>query len=374
MVSTAAFAADMPQPLPQPPISRRLMVMAQPGRLVSARRYRRRHHQPIRLHLSAEPARRRQWLRIRSAFVGRYGLLRRRRRLRIEQLAALRRDGRLSRPDPSQCPRRLQSGHRPRRRLSRLSAVLGRARQCLCRFRHLGLSDAVPRRRHRRRLQQMADLVDMGIGTTGAGFGRNSTNWSPAYAFYAGLDYNVTKNFIVELSYRYLNYGSVTDTVDCVGGCSRRFLQILQPELERLHARACAGASRSTPGRPSCRPSRRPSWCSSPRRSTPSRRRSISPHRSISRPRRRRRSITRLPGLRAAAAISAVDPRLTGPIETADGAGNRAVFVSGRLSNARSSERKSPDGARARASQANPPLRLMPDDRAYSAAPCAPIG
>ncbi len=67
---------------------------------------------------------------------------------------------------------------------------------------------------------QMADLVDQGIGTTGAGFGRNSTNWSPAYAFYAGLDYDVTKNFIVELSYRYLNYGSVTDTVDCVGGCS----------------------------------------------------------------------------------------------------------------------------------------------------------
>jgi hypothetical protein len=24
----------------------------------------------------------------------------------------------------------------------------------------------------------------------------------------------------VELAYRYLNYGSVTDTIDCVGGCS----------------------------------------------------------------------------------------------------------------------------------------------------------
>jgi opacity protein-like surface antigen len=67
---------------------------------------------------------------------------------------------------------------------------------------------------------QMADLVDMGIGTTGAGFGRNSTNWSPAYAFYAGLDYNVTPNVALEISYRYLNYGSVTDAIDCVGGCS----------------------------------------------------------------------------------------------------------------------------------------------------------
>jgi opacity protein-like surface antigen len=67
---------------------------------------------------------------------------------------------------------------------------------------------------------EMADLVDMGIGTTGAGFGRNSTNLSPAWAFYAGVNYSVTQNFSVELAYRYLNYGSVTDTVDCIGGCS----------------------------------------------------------------------------------------------------------------------------------------------------------
>jgi opacity protein-like surface antigen len=66
---------------------------------------------------------------------------------------------------------------------------------------------------------QMADLVDQGIGTTGYGFGRNSSNWSPAWALYAGIDYNVTQNFKIELAYRYLNYGSVTDTVDCAGGC-----------------------------------------------------------------------------------------------------------------------------------------------------------
>ena len=67
---------------------------------------------------------------------------------------------------------------------------------------------------------QMADLVDMGIGTTGAGFGRNSSTWSPAWALYAGIDYSVTQNFKIELAYRYLNYGSVTDTVDCIGGCN----------------------------------------------------------------------------------------------------------------------------------------------------------
>ncbi len=66
----------------------------------------------------------------------------------------------------------------------------------------------------------MDDLVDTGIGTTGAGFGRNSNHWSPAWAVYAGLDYNVTQNFSMELAYRYLDYGSVTDTIDCIGGCS----------------------------------------------------------------------------------------------------------------------------------------------------------
>ena len=66
---------------------------------------------------------------------------------------------------------------------------------------------------------QLANFVDTGIGTTGAGFGRNSAEWHLAWALYAGVAYNVTKNLKIDLNYRYLNYGSVTDTVDCVGGC-----------------------------------------------------------------------------------------------------------------------------------------------------------
>ena len=66
---------------------------------------------------------------------------------------------------------------------------------------------------------QLADFVDMGIGTTGAGFGRNSAEWHLAWALHAGVAYNVTKTFKVELAYRYLNLGSVTDTIDCIGGC-----------------------------------------------------------------------------------------------------------------------------------------------------------
>jgi opacity protein-like surface antigen len=67
---------------------------------------------------------------------------------------------------------------------------------------------------------QVVDFVDMGIGTTGAGFGRNSSKWNFAWALHAGVAYDVSKNLKVELAYRYLNYGSVTDTVDCIGGCS----------------------------------------------------------------------------------------------------------------------------------------------------------
>jgi opacity protein-like surface antigen len=67
---------------------------------------------------------------------------------------------------------------------------------------------------------QLADFVDMGIGQTGAGFGRNTSEWHFAYALYAGVGYNVTKNFKIDFTYRYLNYGSITDTIDCIGGCN----------------------------------------------------------------------------------------------------------------------------------------------------------
>ena len=34
------------------------------------------------------------------------------------------------------------------------------------------------------------------------------------------MAYNVTNNFKVELTYRYLSLGSVTDTIDCISGCN----------------------------------------------------------------------------------------------------------------------------------------------------------
>jgi opacity protein-like surface antigen len=64
------------------------------------------------------------------------------------------------------------------------------------------------------------DLVDLGIGTSGNGIGTNASELNFAWALHAGLAYNVTQNFTMELAYRYLNYGSVTDKIYCQGGCN----------------------------------------------------------------------------------------------------------------------------------------------------------
>ena len=64
----------------------------------------------------------------------------------------------------------------------------------------------------------LADFTDVNPNG-GFGFGRNPSKWNLAWALYAGMTYNVSKNFKIDLTYRYLNFGSITDTVDCNGGC-----------------------------------------------------------------------------------------------------------------------------------------------------------
>jgi opacity protein-like surface antigen len=64
------------------------------------------------------------------------------------------------------------------------------------------------------------DLVDTGIAESGSGMGHNPTHANVAWALHAGLSYAVTQNFTMELAYRYLNYGSVTDSINCIGGCN----------------------------------------------------------------------------------------------------------------------------------------------------------
>ena len=66
----------------------------------------------------------------------------------------------------------------------------------------------------------LVDFTDIGSPQTGRGIGRNTAEWHLAWALYAGVAYNVTKNFKVDFTYRYLNLGSITDTIDCFGGCN----------------------------------------------------------------------------------------------------------------------------------------------------------
>ncbi|HZD91472.1 MAG TPA: hypothetical protein VE224_15330 [Pseudolabrys sp.] len=63
-------------------------------------------------------------------------------------------------------------------------------------------------------------FIESGYTNSGYGFGRNPSEFHLAWALYAGMSYEVTPNFHIDLTYRYLNYGSITDTVDCYGGCN----------------------------------------------------------------------------------------------------------------------------------------------------------
>jgi opacity protein-like surface antigen len=70
-----------------------------------------------------------------------------------------------------------------------------------------------------------AAVTDFGINTNGFGasaFGytaQDHTQWNFAWAAHAGLAYNVTNTFKVELAYRYLNMGSV-NTAEILCGAS----------------------------------------------------------------------------------------------------------------------------------------------------------
>ena len=62
------------------------------------------------------------------------------------------------------------------------------------------------------------NVFAFGADGSSFGLGRGTSNFDLAWALYAGLTYNVSKAFMVDLTYRYLNYGTAKDTVDCNGG------------------------------------------------------------------------------------------------------------------------------------------------------------
>jgi len=74
---------------------------------------------------------------------------------------------------------------------------------------------------------RISNLQDIGVNADGLGasaFGyanADHTQWNLAWALHAGVAYNVSQNFKVQLAYRYLNMGSV-DTAEVLcgaGGC-----------------------------------------------------------------------------------------------------------------------------------------------------------
>ena len=58
-----------------------------------------------------------------------------------------------------------------------------------------------------------------------------------AWALYAGVSYAVSKNFNIDLTYRYLNFGTAKDTIDCNGGSGCNEFKFKDLYLERHHDR-----------------------------------------------------------------------------------------------------------------------------------------
>lgn len=66
----------------------------------------------------------------------------------------------------------------------------------------------------------ITNFSDINPSAPSFGTGTDSSEWHLAWALYAGVSYEVTKNFSMDLTYRYLNYGSVTGTINCFSGCN----------------------------------------------------------------------------------------------------------------------------------------------------------
>ena len=96
----------------------------------------------------------------------------------------------------------------------------------------------------------LADFTDFNpLG--GLGIGRNPSEWHLAWALHAGVAYNISKSFKIELAYRYLNFGSITDTIDCIGGCfadSYKFSNLYSHDI-KLGLRWSFGDSYEAPPR-----------------------------------------------------------------------------------------------------------------------------
>lgn len=53
----------------------------------------------------------------------------------------------------------------------------------------------------------IGDLLDVNVPNAGGGYAGTGTEWNLAWALYAGIGYQLTENWTVDLGYRYLNMG-----------------------------------------------------------------------------------------------------------------------------------------------------------------------
>jgi len=63
---------------------------------------------------------------------------------------------------------------------------------------------------------KISDFTDIGVNVDSVAFGDNNDEWNFAWALYAGLAFDVTDAFTVELAYRYLNLGDA-ESGDLIG-------------------------------------------------------------------------------------------------------------------------------------------------------------
>ena len=94
----------------------------------------------------------------------------------------------------------------------------------------------------------LTDVGHIADGSTGFGYAStDSSKWNMAWALHAGVAYNVTNNFKVELAYRYVNFGSIeTPVIDCAFVGLRRPPARVPPTpspttTRRTSRSACAG-------------------------------------------------------------------------------------------------------------------------------------
>ena len=160
----------------------------------------------------------------------------------MEQLAALRRHRRISRQDRASMPRRHLSDRRHRRTYRGLPEILGVPGQRLMSISAPGIASrpsSAPA--SARAYNHLVRFRRRRIRTAGSGFGRNPSEWHLAWALYAGVGYNVSKNLKVDLTYRYLNLRLDHRHHRLHRRLQRRLLQIQQSVLRTTSCSGCAG-------------------------------------------------------------------------------------------------------------------------------------